>query len=718
MRYRTFKRIVNCVCMLLFIQIAHAQHTSKPDIYPNVRFMQFHKESFPFHGFQLEDNSWSNLVSRTLIRDMTRTDCRSCLELKIELREEIIADTFSNNLLHASGSYDLKVDKDTAFITAHDSVGVYYACQTLSQLFHEEFISSVTIYDFPTIKYRGVVEGFYGTPWTTADRISQLKFYGTIKANTYIYGPKDDPFHSSPHWRKPYPPDEARDIKQLVDIAQAHFVHFVWAIHPGKDIQWTQEDRMNVLRKFEAMYELGVRAFAVFFDDISGEGTDAHKQAALMNFLTEEFVEAKGDVIPLFLCPTEYTKSWADPGPDGYLSILGRELDPSIQIMWTGDHVVSDITMETLKWVMKRIQRPALVWWNFPVSDYVKDHLLLGPAEGLEKGIDSRLMAGILSNPMEHAEASKPAIFGLANYAWNTKDYRPIHSWKQSIDLRFPHSAKAYKLFAENNCDPGKSWSSYTREESWEISPYLDSLSKAIYTGAEKSAVLDIVENYFENIRDAASIIRQANDKPVLIKELSPWLNSFTRLGERGLFQLHLYEKQKESNNVKWTWIIKHASGYLQNAEKDSIPGTDMVAVTGTKVLSPFLDSLQAENNRNFINRLTGNKEEISKKIARVRADTTGRFNPAEDMNIFTSIEPDSWIELEKSIDIASSLIILTDTASRALRIQWKAEEGKWQSMQNSYSGMFIRVPLPPAVQSVRIKGDSNMHIYEVLWLR
>ena len=31
-------------------------------------------------------------------------------------------------------------------------------------------------------------------------RLSQLRFYGQNKMNTYIYGPKDDPYHSSPHW--------------------------------------------------------------------------------------------------------------------------------------------------------------------------------------------------------------------------------------------------------------------------------------------------------------------------------------------------------------------------------------------------------------------------------------------------------------------------------------------------------------------------------------
>ena len=96
-------------------------------------------------------------------------------------------------------------------------------------------------------------------------RLSQLKFYGKNKMNTYIYGPKDDPYHSAPNWRLPYPDKEAAQLQELVAVANENEVDFVWAIHPGQDIKWSQEDRDLLLAKFEKMYQLGVRSFAVFF---------------------------------------------------------------------------------------------------------------------------------------------------------------------------------------------------------------------------------------------------------------------------------------------------------------------------------------------------------------------------------------------------------------------------------------------------------------------
>ena len=53
----------------------------------------------------------------------------------------------------------------------------------------------VNITDYPTVSARGIIEGFYGTTWTHKDRLDQIKFYGKNKLNTYIYAPKDDPYH-------------------------------------------------------------------------------------------------------------------------------------------------------------------------------------------------------------------------------------------------------------------------------------------------------------------------------------------------------------------------------------------------------------------------------------------------------------------------------------------------------------------------------------------
>ena len=371
---------------------------------------------------------------------------------------------FTRQIPNQKEGYYLSINNKEIILAGNDERGTYYALQTLKQLLKDNQLPVIEIQDYPAIRYRGVVEGFYGTPWSHNARLRQLQFYGENKMNTYIYGPKDDPYHSSPNWRLPYPEKEAKQLQELVKVAQENEVDFVWAIHPGQDIKWNKEDRELLLAKFEKMYHLGVRSFAVFFDDISGEGTNPVKQAELLNYIDEHFVKVKPDVTPLIMCPTEYNKSWSDPAK-GYLTTLGDKLNPSIQIMWTGDRVISDITQDGIQWINERIKRPAYIWWNFPVSDYVRDHLLMGPVYGNDTQIANQ-MSGFVTNPMEHAEASKIAIYSVASYAWNPTKYNSEKTWKDAIMNILPDAATELEFFAAHNSDLGPNGHKYRREES------------------------------------------------------------------------------------------------------------------------------------------------------------------------------------------------------------------------------------------------------------
>ena len=239
-----------------------------------------------------------------------------------------------------SGAYLLTADKKGINIVGYDERGAFYGIQTMKQVLASPMLNGnmpyLTCNDYPDLPLRGVVEGFYGEPWSHQVRLSLIDYYGRNKLNEYVYGPKDDPYHSSPNWRLPYPDDQARNIHELVEACRRNRVDFVWAIHPGKDIKWNEEDYQNLVNKFNHMYDLGVRSFAIHFDDIEGEGTDSNKQVDLLNRLTKEFVKTKGDVAPLVVCPTDYSQLWASPKENGQLAIYGKRLDPSINVFWTG----------------------------------------------------------------------------------------------------------------------------------------------------------------------------------------------------------------------------------------------------------------------------------------------------------------------------------------------------------------------------------------------
>lgn len=428
---------------------------------------------------------------------------------------------------HKEGYY-IEVNDNSIVIAGADARGAFYGVQTLAQMVRQGDLSICTIQDYPDIAFRGVVEGFYGTPWSHEARMRQIEFYGKNKMNTYIYGPKDDPYHSSPNWRKPYPEKEAAQIHELIEQAARHEVNFVWAIHPGKDIKWTDADRDALIQKFEAMYQLGVRSFAVFFDDISGDGTDPVRQAELLNYIDNHFIQKKHDVSPLVMCPTEYNKSWSNV-KGGYLTTLGEKLNPSIHVMWTGDRVIACIDKPTLDWINPLIKRKAYIWWNFPVNDYVRDHLLLGPVYGNAKGIQND-MSGFVSNPMEHAESSKISLYSVADYTWNLDTYDSIPSWKHAIQDLLPQKSAYLETFATHCSDLGPNGHGFRRDESVPLQPMLKTLAQDMH----HTEAIDSVLRECVRLETACDVLLADNENPALIHEMRPWLKQGKLLGEYG----------------------------------------------------------------------------------------------------------------------------------------------------------------------------------------
>ena len=498
-----------------------------------------------------------------------------------------------------AGAYALNISAKGITINAYDELGAFYAIQTLRQIVEspasaEGILPALAISDYPDLEYRGVVEGFYGTPWSHEVRLSLIDTYGRYKMNYYIYGPKDDPYHSSPYWREPYPADEAQEIRELVEACNKNRVNFVWAIHPGQDIKWEESDIQNLLRKFEAMYQLGVRAFAVHFDDISGAGTNPYYQTELMNILDDDFVKVKGDVAPLIVCPTDYTRLWANPTERGSLVIYGKELYPSIDVFWTGDAVCSDMTPSTMEWISSRIKRPALFWWNYPVTDYARHIMMQGPVYGLSPTLTANETRGLVSNPMEHGEASKLALYSVADYTWNTEAYNPIDSWERGLESLAAEVKDAYRLFAIHSCDTE---TGYRRLESWETTTfgfedYTPELSAALMAELKR---IEAVPTQMEAMQNKA-----------LLEELRPWLVEFGKLGTRcrkALEMLDRYMTNPAESKFEGFW-----EAYTDNLMSiEDIEAYDAHRV-GTMKLKPFYERVMDGLVSRYYEHLTGEK--------------------------------------------------------------------------------------------------------------
>ncbi|CAL9291335.1 beta-N-acetylglucosaminidase domain-containing protein [Streptomyces sp. SudanB52_2052] len=480
-------------------------------------------------------------------------------------------------------------------LSGADRTGTFYAAQTLRQLVTRT-VPEVTVRDWPAAALRGVIEGFYGTPWSHAERLAQLDFYGRTKQNVYVYSPKDDPYLRA-RWRDPYPAAELQRLKELVDRAAADHVRFTYALSPGLSVCYSSDaDLQALVRKLDSLYAIGVRSFAIPLDDISytkwncaaderefgtGGGAAGAAQAHLLNRAWRDFSAGHPGLEPLEMVPTEYS----DLADSPYKKALRERLDPSVVVEWTGVGVIAPaITAEQVAKAREVYGHPILIWDNYPVNDYVTSRLLLGPYTGREPGV-AKAAAGVTANPMVQGEASRIALFTSAAYLWNPDDYDPRAAFLASVrDLAGADAAPWLRIFAENNhssqLDPTES-------------PTLSALIARFRTAYDDDSGLDraaaALRSYFARMAATPAELRARLDNPGFLAETSPWLDKLGRYGTAGqtAVDLLLAAERGDGDAVTASWNRLRA----QRKELDALP--QQVA---PGVIDQFLYAAETEN--------------------------------------------------------------------------------------------------------------------------
>ena len=491
---------------------------------------------------------------------------------------------------HAEGYY-INIDKDGVIIAGADEAGTYYGVQTFLALASQPEVMSVEITDWPATSNRGIVEGFYGNAWSHANRLSQFDFYGANKLNTYIYGPKDDPYHRE-KWREPYPVEEAQRLKELTEAAARNKVNFVWSIHPAGDHSWAEDDNRAIVNKFEQLYNLGVRTFAVFFDDVFGKQADGKKHAETMNYVLTHFVKRHPDVDGLIMCPSLYNKAWAPSFQDSYLEDISV-IDPSVKIMWTGNSVVDLINVDDLEWINPRIGREAFIWLNYPVSDYCVNHLLMGPTFGNDPET-TVMVSGFTANPMEYAEASKVSIYSLADFLWHPETYDADTSWEQAVATLMPGHEDAFRSFCLYNIDLGQNAHRLRRlNESPAFKTLIDKYEDEMSGGYSREGADALRKEFTTMVYAATELLGSESNRP-LIDEITPWIEAFRLQGERGLASIDMYEALADSADHRFMEAYKKYATLTDSAShitSRNFPGSIKVAypMVGTLYAEPYL---------------------------------------------------------------------------------------------------------------------------------
>ncbi|MET7477707.1 beta-N-acetylglucosaminidase domain-containing protein [Streptomyces sp. NPDC005648] len=467
-----------------------------------------------------------------------------------------------------SGGYSLAAGRaghgGLLALSGSDPTGTFYAAQTLRQLVAPSHrLPAVTIRDWPAAALRGVVEGFYGTPWTHAERLAQLDFYGRTKQNVYVYSPKDDPYLRA-RWRDEYPAADLARLRELVDRAGADHVRFTYALSPGLSVCYSSASDIAALtRKLESLYVIGVRSFAVPLDDISytrwncdadgkafgtGGGAAGAAQAHLLDTVWKDFSAGHGDLQPLEMVPTEYS----DLADSPYKKALRERLDPSVVVEWTGVGVIAPtLTTDQVRQARELYGHPILVWDNYPVNDYVTSRLLLGPYTGRDPGV-AGAATGVTANPMVQGEASRLALFTSAAYLWNPASYDPRTAFLASVeDLAGPAAAPWLRVFAENN---------YSSQLDTTESPTLTRLIATFRTAYDDGTGLDraaaALKSYFADMAATPAELRARLHNPGFLAETSAWLDKLGAYGTAGgtAVDLQLAAKKGDTDAVTTYW--------------------------------------------------------------------------------------------------------------------------------------------------------------------
>ncbi|MDH7503195.1 MAG: beta-N-acetylglucosaminidase domain-containing protein [Verrucomicrobiota bacterium] len=318
--------------------------------------------------------------------------------------------------------------------------------------------------DYPA----GVIEGFYGKPWTNAERFTLFDWLQTCGLNTYIYAPKDDLKHRAA-WREPYSASESKTISSLILGCKRRRISFCYAIAPGLDMRFSADSDHDALRnKLAQIIKMGCRSFALLFDDIPARlaphdrkifGSQASAQAAAANSLCE-WLGRHATGSALFLCPTVYCGAMARPSVSRseYLRELGDKLHPAIKVFWTGPDIISgEIPVDSIREFRSVLKRRPVLWDNLYANDYDMRRLHTGPYTGRPPALKAET-DGTLLNPNCQFHANFVPVRSFASWlraparsnlqsAWN----RAIRTWLAQFKIRPPHKItfKALRLFCD-----------------------------------------------------------------------------------------------------------------------------------------------------------------------------------------------------------------------------------------------------------------------------
>jgi len=477
----------------------------------------------------------------------------------------------------------------------------------------------VTLYDYADVKYRGVIEGYYGVPYTAEVTKDLFRFMARYKLNTYMYGAKSDPYHSR-FWSDPYPTQITKEqerigyltqdmMREITDVSHATKVNFIWAIHPGTAFTDAANTSVNaqIMKKFESMYGLGVRQFGVFVDDV-GVPSDApslklgaDRLTELQNLIDQRWNTAGAapadTVKSLHYVPQLYAYSWVSrENAIKFFESLSHT-PAKVNIYITGANVWSVPNNRDLQFVKGPLGRDTSWWWNYPCNDNdvtklfmmdmyanFRDERHIGNLETLPADLTG--LNSLIINPMQQGEASKIALFSMADYAWNHAGFDNSQSWEAALPA----------VVGEEMAPVLRRLIPYLRYFDRDAMQYqVNNYKEAAERGnASPWGLVNTFKRVHDDCQTLAKLANSSRQSDrLLYEDLRPWVQKLDAMALEASSLL----KGEAAGNTDFEQDARFQFPILVGMG-DGISLSMKTAEPSAEVLRPFIDWLRAKNNR------------------------------------------------------------------------------------------------------------------------
>lgn len=287
--------------------------------------------------------------------------------------------------------------------------------------------------------FAGVIEGFYGRPWSWSARRELIAQFAGWGLDAYLYAPKADRALRR-GWCDGYAADvdTFTELRGLADHCRASAVRFGVGLSPwGLQQQYGDDDRIALQSRVSELMQLQPELLGIFFDDMPGAFADlAQRQAAIVSDIAAVSGQAR-----LLVCPTYYSfdpilEQLFGAMPAGYLQTLGQLLPPTADLLWTGSHVLAPgFTRGDIDAAVSRTGRKPVLWDNYPVNDGRKSSRFLHLLPVRNRPWQLRdWSAGHLANPMNQPNLSAIALASLGASYRDGDEYDPDRFWAERLD--------------------------------------------------------------------------------------------------------------------------------------------------------------------------------------------------------------------------------------------------------------------------------------------